>query len=747
MRSGTILAAALATMSVALLPTLPPLACVIAPLPVLAALRWRFPRPLLSVVLALALGLAWGVGYGHWRTATLLPASAEGLDWQVRGRITGLPEHALLRGQSVWRFELAVQRIDGWPGPHPPRRLRLAWYGGEPLQTGEVWQFTLRLKRPRGTRNPGLFDYGSWLVAEGFDATGYVRRADSNHRLQAATRWPVDALREHLSQRLARQLGERPGVAALQALLVGDRRGMARTQWDLLARTGTIHLLVISGLHIGLLAGAVLWLGQRGAGAGLPRRARWLVPLLALAAAWAYAGLAGFGVPVRRAALMFSVLVAALAWRRQSGVWRPLCWALLLVVIADPLAVIGRGSWLSFLAVALILWVVSGRSAQRGMFVRVQLALMLGLMPWLAWFGAAQGLVALPANLLAVPLVSLLVVPSLALGLAVPGLWELAALAMEGLQAYLVWLDGLGLPARTAPAPGLLAMALAVAASFWWLAPRGVAGRWVALPAVALLLLPAGAQRVAPGLSLTQLDVGQGTAVLVTVGGHALLYDAGPASAGGFDAGAAIVVPYLQRQGVHRLDVLVLSHADQDHAGGADAVLAALAPRRRVLGEPVGELQGQPCLAGTGWRWGEAYFEWLYPATAGLAGNAASCVLAIRYAGRRLLLTGDIGRAEETALLQSDWGNIRADVIAVPHHGSRYSSSLPLVARTGAQLALVSAGYRNAFGHPHPDIVARWERYGARVLNSAEQGGIHIQISPDGLLSWHAARERRRYWD
>lgn len=630
-------------------------------LPGLPGSEWLLGLALLGGLLLLSrlyplgwllLGLVWACHSAQGLLDERLPAALDGRTLWLEGRVVGLPEHA----EGVTRFYLEEVRSRRTA---LPARLRLSWHAAPVLAAGETWRLAVRLKRPRGLLNPHAFDYEAWLAAHRVGATGAVKAGARLVAAEGSAAWR-DRLRSRLLEVPAHG---REGVLA--ALVLGDGSGLSRTDWQLLQDTGTVHLLVISGQHVALLAGLLyaLVLGLFRLGCW-PRGWPWLPCACALAmlGALGYGLLAGFEVPVQRACAMLAIV---LLWRwrfRHLGVWLPLLVALNLVLMAEPLASLQPGFWLSFGAVALLAWCFSGRLGVGSGWLalpRAQWAMTLGLLPLLLALGLPVSLSGPLANLLAVPWVSLGVVPLALLGcllLPLPGvgsslLW-LAGLQLDGLFAVLAALASLA-PATSLAAPPFWALLLGGLGVLLALLPLGVPLRLCGL----LMLLPAlcvPRPPVAAGEAEVRVfDVGQGLAVLVRTREHALLYDAGPAGRG-FDSGARVLLPSLRGLGMRHLDVLLLSHADQDHAGGAAALLAGLSVDQLLSGEPDALHLARPaerCRDGAQWQWDGVRFTTWHWAAAGNA-NEASCVLQVEATGERLLLTGDIGVAGERRLLE-----------------------------------------------------------------------------------------------
>jgi competence protein ComEC len=517
----------------------------------------------------------------------------------------------------------------------------------------------------------------------------------------------------------------------------------------------------ISGLHVTLVSGLAAWLvscGWRRFPAAVVRLpARKAAAAAAIAAALGYTLLAGFAVPAQRTFWMVSVVAAALWCGRIAAPARTLALALAVVVAADPWAPLAPGLWLSFGAVALIFYVSTHewRIAQWG---RMQWAITVGLAPAvLLLFGQVS--VAGPlANALAIPLVSVVITPLVLIAVVLPFefLLHAAAWLVEWLLAFLEWCAALPGALWQQHTPPVWAVALAVAGAAWILAPRGVPWRagGLALMAPAFSLAP---PTPAPGQAwITALDVGQGLAVLVRTANRALLYDAGPAYGPEADSGGRIVVPLLRAMGVRSVDLLVLSHEDIDHLGGALTLLETLEVRALAsslaASHPLHSLAPATgrCAAGMAWEWDGVRFEFLHPRPgAAVPARAArrnnqSCVLRVAAGASSMLLTGDIERAAELALLEKKISP--STILLVPHHGSRSSSSERFIAAVAPRWAIVPAGYRNRFGHPAREVLERYARAGVTLLRTDRDGAVSV------VLDRHAARvttERLRtprYW-
>lgn len=728
---------ALGLLALRFLPALPTTGWLIALL-VLALMLLPFRTYPLAFFL---FGLSWACMSAQWALDDRLRPALDGQTRWVEGRVIGLPQQT---GDGV-RFVLTDSRSRN---ARLPTRIRVSWHGGPPVRSGERWRLAITLKRPAGLLNFHGFDQEAWLLAQRIGATGTVK--DGARLAPAANAW-----RDGVRQRLL-AVDAQGREAGLIALVLGDGSGLTAADWQVLQDTGTVHLLVISGQHIGLLAGLIYGLIASLARYGCwPRSWPWLpwACALAFATALGYGLLAGFGVPVQRACVMVGLV---LLWRlrfRHLGLWWPLLLALNGVLVLEPLASLQPGFWLSFAAVAVLILAFGGRLGPWSLWqawTRPQWLIAIGLFPVLLVLGLPISLSAPFANLVAVPWISLVVLPLALLGSALLGLpfvgegllW-LAGGALDVLFKGLAWLAG-QMPAWIPAEVPMGYWLVSLLGTVLLLLPKGVPFRLLGLPMLLLAVFPPRELVPHGQVEVVQLDVGQGQSLILRTRHHTLLYDAGPRS-GSFDLGARVVLPSLRKLGVGELDMLLLSHADADHAGGSAAVAKGMPIKRVVGGETEGlpsSLGTQPCVSGERWTWDGVTFElWQWPDA--ISGNAKSCVLQVQANGERLLLTGDIDRAAEHALLASPLA-VRTDWLQAPHHGSRSSSSWPFVERLAPRSVLISRGRHNAFGHPHPQVMERYRRLGSQVYDSAEQGAVRLQLG--AFTPPVVARNQRRFW-
>ena len=761
--------------------------------------------------------LAFGVtgGRAALRLAEALPATLEARDLQLTGVVASLPQRT--SNGLRFRFEVEEAMLSG-AAVAVPSGVSLGWYHGFDddatlsaaqlgLRAGQRWRFTARLRRPHGLANPHGFDQELRWFEEGVRATGSVRDAPAPLLIDRVAAQPVERLRQQVRDAIEARVPEARTAGVLTALAVGDQSAIEQADWALFRRSGISHLVSVSGVHITMFA----WLAGIAIGALWRRSARAMnrvpAPSAALwggfAVALAYAVVSGWGVPAQRTVWMLGTVTLL----QSAGLRWP--WPLVLLAAAtvvtgvDPWALLQPGFWLSFAAVGLLM--MSGQAGAeapqtaprdthdsalarppiwqrvvvwlRGAItggLRTQLIATFGLAPLTLVFFQQLSLVGLAANLVAIPLITLVITPLALLGCLVPVLWTAGAAVVAVLTAWLGWLAAapdvlwsVAVAPWWAQAAGLLAAALLVTPLPWRL-------RLLALPLVWPLLLPPRELPPHGQFELVAADVGQGTAVLVRTRHHLLVYDSGPQYSSDTDAGQRVLLPLLRARGDHRIDTLVLSHRDTDHVGGAATLLENL---------PIAELtssiedahplrllatqQGVPahrCEAGQQWDWDGVHFEVLHPAAAdyalALRSNAMSCVLKVQgmvqgaapWLGNddsnSVLLTGDTERDQEIRLLREHPEALRSAVLIAPHHGSKTSSTAAFLDAVAPQVAVFQAGHQNRYGHPAEEVLARYRERGIARIDSPSCGAWSWR-SGSGTSPAQTVCERveaRRYW-
>lgn len=732
-------------------------------------------RAILAKALCLGFGFFWAAAFAHLRLADALPAEWEGRDLQVVGVVASLPQPY---ERSV-RFEFDVEHVLT-AGATVPRHVSLSWWGSaardaQPatlpeLHPGERWRLTVRLKQPHGSANPHGFDYEAWLFERDIRATGYVRPKSGSRRLDAMVERPqyrIERARDALRERIRQALPDQPYGGVLAALAIGDQRAIPPEQWQVFTRTGVNHLMSISGLHVTMVSGLVLgvayWLWCRSMRLTLWLPARKAAVVFGFAAALVYTLLAGFEVPAQRTLYMIAVMALALWSGRMSSASVVLTLALLAVLLLDPWAVLAPGFWLSFGAVAVILFVTAHRVRPPHWFkawARVQWAVTLGLVPPLLAIFQQVSIISPLANAIAIPVVSLVVVPLTLLGMLLP--FDFVLLAAHEIMAWcmllLDWLSTVPAAVWQQHAPPAWTVVVSALGAAWLLLPRGFPARGLGVIGFLPLFLVLPPKLDDGALRLTLLDVGQGLAVVAQTRNHALLYDTGPAFGLNVDSGNRIIVPYLRAAGVRSLDAMIVSHDNADHSGGAVSVLQALPvaalftslPDMDPL--PLEAVQAFRCFAGQNWEWDNVRFEMLHPARSSydesrIKDNDRGCVLRITARSGNVLLPADIERKAESELLSAQRDALHADVLLAPHHGSRTSSTAEFVREVNPRVVAFPVGYRNRLGHPHPEVVARYRDLGSRMYRTDRDGALVLTFDGAGAIRIEPYRSTyRRYW-
>lgn len=739
-------------------------------------------RPRTRAVLLLLAGTIAGFHYAAWRAEVALtealPAAWEGRDIALEGRIANLPQP----GERGTRFLFHVDRV-GTAGVPVPETLALTWYADERkdiapprLVPGAAWKLTVRLRRPRGLANPHTFDFEPWALERGIRATGYVRAkgsASAAHAISDGWPYTLHRWRSEIRTEMSSALVHSRLRGVLVALAIGDQDAIAPDDWEVFWRTGVGHLMSISGLHITMLAGFgfslayLLWVRVPGLAVRFPARKAAVVAgtLVALA----YTLMTGYAVPAQRTFVMLAVIALCVLFDRQGSSSRVLALAALAVLLLDPWAVLSAGFWLSFGAVAAIFYVMAlrpGKSGAVGAAVMEQVAVTVVMLPLLLALFQEVSLVSPVANAFSIPLVSLVVVPLAILGafLHAPWLLEGAHTLMLWLMTPLEWLSELPQAMLESHAPESWAVAAALAGCAWLLAPRGVPLRslgaiWIVPLFTVAPLPPAWGEAW-----IEVLDVGNGLAVVVRTAEHALAYDAGPSWSADADSGGRIVVPYLRGEGVAKLDGMVISHADDDHAGGAISLAASRAPPWLLSPLPASHAlqilfdDSRRCESGGRWLWDGVEFSVIHPAAAIYEEppatvrrvrkeNDRSCVLRIATAGGSVLLTGDAeARSEGEMLARKEV--VRSDVLVVPHHGSRTSSTAAFLGAVAPSIAIFPVGHRNRFGHPHPAILEAYQARGIEIRRTDYEGALRVVLAADSAIAARAERRvvDHRYW-
>ncbi len=771
---------ALGLQQAAELPTLPVLPGALASLLTLSLVA-PHRRAVRCVLLMLAGALA-GYGVAAWRAEALLahslPKAWEGEDIELTGLVAGLPQ--LTEGGTRFLFDVESVRT---PRAVVPPTLALTWYAERAkgsdeaiapphLASGQRWRVVVRLKRPRGLANPHGFDFEPWALERGIRATGYVRaKAGSALLVPQVDGWPytLHRWRGEIRDAMLAHLGDARLRGVLVALAIGDQDSIAPDDWEVFWRTGVGHLMSISGLHITMFAGLAfaiayfVWVRAPWLALRIPARKAAVVS--GVAAALAYSLMTGYQVPAQRTFVMLAVVAACLLADRHGSSSRVLALAALAVVAIDPWAVLSPGFWLSFGAVASIFYVMALRTGHGGKLqgaVLEQLAVTVGMLPMLIALFQEVSIVSPLANAFAIPLVSLVVVPLTIAGafLPLPFLLDAAHWLMLGVMAPLEWLAALPSAMLESHAPAAWTLFAAIAGCAWLLAPRGVPLRSAGLVWMApmfAVLPPAPA----PGEAwLDVLDVGNGLATVVRTSSHALVYDTGPSWSGDADSGARVVIPFLRGEGISHLDGVVVSHADDDHSGGAASIAYSRAPGWLLSPLPPDDLlhaafvKSTRCEAGQRWRWDGVEFRVLHPAAEVYAEsrkrkeNDRGCVLRVATAGHSLLLAADVEARSESEMVVRDRAALASEVLLIPHHGSKTSSTPAFIEAVSPAVGLLSVGYRNRFHHPNAAVVARYAMRAVDLHRTDSEGALHVTLpaQSSGAIGIEGYAQDARYW-
>lgn len=678
--------------------------------------------------------ILWGAFHQWWVADVGMPHTRVIAKAMLEGTIVSLPTSNVDKVQ----FQFFATRLND---KEVKTTLLLACYNRCPVfKAGQIWRLQAKLKKPVNLGNPGSFDYVSWLNARHVSWTGYLKPYASKLIKEPSQQKNLLAWREHLAASLKVLMPKGQGLGVLQALALGVTSNIDKKQWDLFRRTGTTHLMVISGAHIGLVAGLcywlMKWLWSRYSRLCLYFPAAQIGSVGGFIMALIYALLAGFAPPAQRAliACFFLLLRNFISYR--FTVWQAWRYALLAVLLFEPHAVLLPGFYLSFIAVAILI-MVSQRIPFRGFkkTICLQLACLFGLMPLtLFWFsyGAVNGLV---ANLLAIPWVGFVVVPLALLSLFLvqciqaPALLIPVNLAIEGLLRYLSWVDSFAMfnlnfsfTELWSPLALMLAMFLMLFIPIKAIFPAAIV--------IVVAGFSPGYHRVEPGeAQINVLDVGQGLAVVVNTTHHTLVYDTGMKFYQGGDMAKFAIIPFLNTLGIKKLDKVIISHPDLDHRGGLPS-LEATYPIEQLLVDKVAFYHhGMACHQSPSWQWDGISFRFLAISKTFKDKNNTSCVLQIENRAGRVLLTGDIEKSAEEYLVATYGNQLHSTILVVPHHGSKTSSSPAFIKQVSPQYAIISAGFDNRYHFPHQQTMKTLQKQNIVTYNTAFCGMVSVKLT------------------
>ncbi len=701
------------------------------------------------------LGFLWSSGFAHYQLSEQLASSLEGELVRFTGEITSLPDQNAQRAH----FEVTLTENND----QLPRKIQLAWYKPTAiLHAGEIWTLTAKLKRNHSNFNLGSQDFERWQFAQGIGANGTVSEHPAPVRQRTSSMMQINRWRETIGNQLTARYGDTLGVALLKALTIGDDNGLLPAQWDIFRMTGTTHLIVISGSHIALVAGLIYWLTLKLV-ARLPvfrYSPPQLAAIVSVITAITYASLAGFVIPTKRAVMMLGIVMIAGFYQRQVSHLHSLGLAILGILLLNPLALLSIGFWLSFLAVVLIMYRVDGRLKSISTWqvgVDIQLSVSIGLSPLILLFFQQVSLISPLVNFVAVPLVEFIFVPFalilVPLVFIAPFLADKLFFLLDLLLTYfmqgLAWSSTLPFATINHPQPSGFAFALSCLGLLWLFAPRGIPHRALGLILNLPLIFPMVPTLNTGEAIVTLLDVGQGLSVSVQTQHHSLLFDTGAKFLGGGDMGKNVILPFLNYQHIKKLDMLVISHGDNDHIGGADTILKNL-PVEHILTSVPEKFDGYAasyCHAPQSWNWDGVTFHLISPVEKFDDENNNSCVLKIQTSTGAVLLTGDIEAKAEQWLVNYAIEQLPSTILIAPHHGSKTSSTLSFIEAIHPETVLIPNGYRNQFNHPSKEVIARYQDLNIPYLTSANDGAITVSLKNDRLKIESLRATDGKYWN
>ncbi len=724
------------------------------------------------------IGFAWALLRAHWVLDVALPTELQGKDVLATGVIASIPVY----DQRKQRFEFDIETLEYKKKTIPfTGKVRLNWYSQRgkkkrkfnsekvQLKAGQRWQFWLRLKQPHGFMNPGGFDYEGWLYQKKIRATGYVRinskkqqGAIKLNKQASGYQWLI--LRQNLYEKLKSLTVDNQYHGILIALAMGERVGITSQQWDVFRATGISHLVAISGLHIGLLAGLLFFLTRKlwtySEIASLKLASPRAAALVSLLGAAFYAALSGFAVPAQRALIMLSIVMLSIFMRQKVQSSQVLSIALLVVLLLDPVAVLSPGFWLSFSAVAIISFAAFGRlSINKGWHIwgRLQWRISLAIIPLLVFLFQQASFVSPLANLFAIPVVSFIVVPLVLLATVISSVLPEAASFIYNVSDVvlsLLWwpLDYLAATPVSqwlGVKSDLTSLGLASLGFFLLLTPKRWPAKYLGVFLIIPLFWPEVGSPEEGEVEVTLLDVGQGLSVVVQTSQHALVFDTGARFSRNFDIGAAVVLPFLRQKKITNLDMLIVSHKDNDHRGGLSSILKEMPVNKLV--SSYGEKNSEACWAGQRWMWDGVLFEILNPDESIVykKRNNASCVLRVKAGQDSILLTADIEKRTEKALLETRISQLKSTYLVSPHHGSKTSSSEAFLDAVNPAYIFIPVGFKNRYRMPHSSVMQRYRDRNTVILETYKSGAISVRFGQknSNKIPEEYRKLQHKYWN
>ena len=732
-----------------------------------ALIFWRSLKKK-SKLAILPLAFAIGFAYAHWHAHSTLAWTLK-KDWEIKpliatGTIVSLPR----KGKFGTQFEFHLEKLSNQQlTEYPYTKIKLITKDNK-IYPGDKWQFLVKLKRIHGLQSIGAYDYEAWSFEHGIRASGTVKDSHEN-KLIAHQQWkyPLQTLRQYLQNKINEYSPHTQTSPWLSALIIGERNGISQENWQVLRNTGTNHLMAIGGLHIGIMAGIfsmlVSFLWKRHSRLPLIFPAQHAALISALIIAFIYASLSGFSLPSQRAIIMLTVFILISLTHKRINPFNAWSLALLIVIILNPATVLSESFWLSFGTIALIIYGMSNRLSPSGFWWkhgRVQWVIGVGLIPLSLTLFQECSLVSFIANTIAIPLFAMIILPlcfvSTVFLIIQPTIGSLLLLladkSLAGLWMILTWLSHLKWASFHIAMPNFYILFFTSIGFLILLLPSGTPLRLLGIIWILPLFLYQQQRPREGEYYMNLLDVGQGLSVVIQTATHTLLYDAGPKLEASSDMGERIVLPFLRSAGIKKIDLMVISHADNDHIGGANAILNAYrhTPIKTSAPEKFSSSHVEFCNAGDAWKWDGVNFTFLYPMNYdNNSRNDNSCVLMIDNGKYKILLTGDIEKYAEQELLHNMPEKLAANIIVAPHHGSKTSGIPKFISAVHPEIVLYATGYRNRYHFPHPSVIKEYEKINALAFNTSESGSIQFIVGKNGLETkpQEYRKMNKKYWN
>lgn len=711
---------------------------------------YRFSR--LAIFFTVLLGFAYSSLFANAYLLKRMTLAKSGSAGFAVVQIIDLPKYDV----DQWQFQAIVLESEDF-SELVGEKIKLSWYRTEQrINSGDVWKLQVKLSIPNGVQNPGGFDSEQRAMQQNWVAQGYVKK-QADHIAYQNT---IDRFRSQLSQQIESAL-PKGNARFIQALALGDTRAISDQDWEILRRTGITHLIAISGFHVGIVALFAVYCSRLlykvfpriGLTVPWPKTCAWV----SMTSSFAYTALAGFAIPTVRTSLMIAVLLMAKILYRNISTIHAVALSLFVILLWEPFSILSAGFWLSFSGVLLLIAFMpnTNKHSQIGQFIRAQWVVSLGLLPLSIGFFSQTTVIGPFVNMIAIPWISLVVVPLALLGVVFSWLpllasffWNGAYQCMHGFWLLLEYFQQMHWSSIGIAEANIFTIIIAIIGVCLCLLPKALPAKYVGLFLVLPLLFQKSEYIPQNSIRLSVIDVGQGLSVLVRTKNHQLLYDTGAGNAHGFSRGTSTLVPALNALQIEYLDKVIISHGDNDHYGGLEGLKKSISINRLEASHDSLKQPFEQCQQGDSWLWDGVRFRYLWPSHAlSNKKNDRSCVLQIEANGRTVLLTGDISKESELALSEQYGKQLKSDIIIVPHHGSKTSSSIEFLDFVRPQIAVVSSGFQNRFKHPNLKVVERYQHRGTTVVNTADSGWIELQSSATGW-QWKL-RERldnKKYW-